>query len=86
MRRVRRRATPSGVGSHGKSERRHLHILVQPVTTALVAQYGGLRSEQLQVKIMTTGEPPDPAEVERFCTDARQRFAALRDDADGSPA
>jgi diadenosine tetraphosphate (Ap4A) HIT family hydrolase len=74
------------VWSHGKSERRHLHILVQPVTTALVAQYGGLRSEQLQVKIMTTGEPPDPAEVERFCTDARQRFAALRDDADGSPA
>jgi hypothetical protein len=27
---------------------------------------------------MTTAEPPDPAEVERFCTDARQRFAAGR--------
>ena len=55
---------------------RHLHILVQPVTTALVAQYGGLRSEQLQVKIMTTGEPPEDAEVEKFCADARQRFAS----------
>jgi len=64
------------VWSHGRTERRHLHILVQPVTTALVAQYGGLRSEQLQVKIMTTGEPPDPGDIERFCADARQRFAA----------
>src|SRR5262249_57277976 len=64
------------VWSHGRTERRHLHILVQPVTTALVAQYGGLRSEQLQARLMTTAEPPDPAEVERFCADARQRFAA----------
>ena len=64
------------VWSHGRSERRHLHILVQPVTTALVAQYGGLRSEQLQARVMATGEPPDPAAVERFCADARQRFAA----------
>ncbi|HEX3482079.1 MAG TPA: hypothetical protein VHT91_43995 [Kofleriaceae bacterium] len=62
--------------SHGRTERRHLHILVQPATTALVAQYGGLRSEQLQARLMTTAEPPDPAEVERFCADARQRFAA----------
>lgn len=61
--------------SHGKTERRHLHILVQPVTAALVAHHGGLRSEQLQVKIMTTGEPPDAADIERFCADARQRFA-----------
>ena len=63
------------VWSHGRTERRHLHILVQPVTAALMAQYGGLRSEQLQVKIMTTGEPPEDAEVEKFCADARQRFA-----------
>jgi hypothetical protein len=48
------------------------------VTTALVAQYGGLRSEQLQARLMTSAEPPDPAEVERFCADARQRFAAGR--------
>jgi ATP adenylyltransferase len=65
------------VWSHGRTERRHLHILVQPATAALVAQYGGLRSEQLQVKIMTTHEPPAPAEVERFCAEARRRFAAL---------
>lgn len=65
------------VWSHGRTERRHLHILVQPVTAALVAQYGGLRSEQLQVKIMTTHEPPAPAEVERFCAETRERFATL---------
>jgi ATP adenylyltransferase len=64
------------VWSHGRTERRHLHILVQPVTSALVAQYGGLRSEQLQARLMTTGEPPDPADVERLCADARQRLAA----------
>lgn len=64
------------VWSHGRTERRHLHILVQPVTAELVAQYGGLRSEQLQVKIMTTGEPPDPAEVERFCAEVRRHLAA----------
>jgi diadenosine tetraphosphate (Ap4A) HIT family hydrolase len=66
------------VWSHGRTERRHLHILVQPVTTALVAQYGGLRSEQLQARLMTTAEPPDPGEVERFCADARRHFAAGR--------
>ena len=64
------------VWSHGRTERRHLHILVQPVTTALVAQYGGLRSEQLQARVMATGEPPDPADVEQLCAEARQRFAA----------
>lgn len=68
------------VWSHGATARRHLHMLVQPVTAALVAQYGGLRSEKLQVQIMTTGEPPDPAEIERFCADARPRFAPRRID------
>jgi ATP adenylyltransferase len=72
------------VWSHGRTERRHLHILVQPVTTALVAQYGGLRSEQLQARLMTTSEPPAAAEVERFCADARQRFAARRFEPDPS--
>ncbi|HEX3761829.1 MAG TPA: hypothetical protein VHW23_24185 [Kofleriaceae bacterium] len=66
------------VWSHGRTERRHLHILVQPVTAALVAQYGGLRAEQLQARLMTTAEPPDLTEVERFCADARQRFAIGR--------
>jgi diadenosine tetraphosphate (Ap4A) HIT family hydrolase len=70
------------VWSHGRTERRHLHILVQPVTATIVAQYGGLRSEQLQARMMTAGEPPDPAEIERFCAAARQGFltAAPRHD------
>jgi diadenosine tetraphosphate (Ap4A) HIT family hydrolase len=73
------------VWSHGRAERRHLHILVQPVTAALVAQYGGLRSEQLQARIMATGEPPDPTEVERFCAQARQQFADRGTEPDPSP-
>jgi diadenosine tetraphosphate (Ap4A) HIT family hydrolase len=64
------------VWSHGPTERRHLHILVQPATAAVVAQYGGLRSEQLQAKILTAGTSLAAAEVERFCQDARRRFAA----------
>jgi ATP adenylyltransferase len=64
------------VWSHGRAERRHLHILVQPVTSAIVAQYGGLRSEQLQAKMLKTAEPLDATEVERFCVDARRQFAA----------
>jgi diadenosine tetraphosphate (Ap4A) HIT family hydrolase len=34
--------------SHGAAVRKHLHIAVQPVTAAVVARYGDLRSEQLQ--------------------------------------
>jgi ATP adenylyltransferase len=65
------------VWSHGRTERRHLHILVQPATTAVVGQYGGLRSEQLQARMLKTAEPLQADEVERFCLEARQRFAAL---------
>ncbi|MEU4765599.1 hypothetical protein AB0H12_20310 [Actinosynnema sp. NPDC023794] len=64
--------------SHGPAARRHSHIAVQPVTAELVARYGGLRSEQLQARMMDSGEEPDPAEVERFCAEARQVFATLR--------
>jgi ATP adenylyltransferase len=63
------------VWSHGRTERRHLHILVQPVTAAIVAQYGGLRAEQLQARLMATGAPPDPADVEQFCLAARSHLA-----------
>jgi diadenosine tetraphosphate (Ap4A) HIT family hydrolase len=63
--------------SHGAAERRHLHILVQPATSAIVARYGGLRSEQLQAKLLRTAQPLEPSEVERFCIDARRHFAAL---------
>jgi ATP adenylyltransferase len=65
------------VWSHGRAERRHLHILVQPVTTAVVTEYGGLRSEQLQARMLKTAEPLQAADVEPFCLEARRRFAAL---------
>ena len=64
------------VWSHGRAERRHLHILVQPITTAVVAQYGGLRSEQLQARMLKTAKPLEAADVELFCAAARPRFAA----------
>ncbi|MFE9743525.1 HIT family protein [Saccharothrix saharensis] len=64
--------------SHAPGARRHLHIAVQPVTAELVARYGGLRSEQLQARMMASGEEPDPGEVERFCAEARRVFTTLR--------
>ncbi|MER5262353.1 hypothetical protein ABTZ99_09765 [Actinosynnema sp. NPDC002837] len=66
--------------SHGPAARRHLHIAVQPVTAELVARYGGLRSEQLQARMMDGGQEPDRAEVEEFCAEARRVFAAIRRD------
>ena len=65
------------VWSHGRAERRHLHILVQPITTAVVTQYGGLRSEQLQARMLKTAPPLDAAAVEPFCAAARRLFDAL---------
>jgi ATP adenylyltransferase len=63
--------------SHGRDERKHLHIAVQPVTTAVVARYGGLRSEQLQARMMAGGDEPDIADVERFCEQARELFRTI---------
>jgi ATP adenylyltransferase len=60
--------------SHGADVRKHLHFAVQPVTTAVVARYGGLRSEQLQARMLADGDGPDAAEVERFCERARALF------------
>jgi len=62
---------------HGASTRKHLHFAVQPVTAAVVARYGGLRSEQLQARMLASGEQPDPADVERFCDQARALFQAI---------
>lgn len=46
--------------SHGRSARKHLHIAVQPVTAEVRARYGGLRSEQLQTRMLADGdELPD---------------------------
>ena len=63
--------------SHGAMARKHLHIAVQPVTTAVVARYDGLRSEQLQARMMASGDEPDTAAVERFCHQARELFRTI---------
>ena len=66
--------------SHGQALRKHLHFVVQPVTTALVERHGGLRSEQLQAVMFRSGTDPDPTEVEQFCRQARDLFASWPDD------
>lgn len=63
--------------SHGTNGRKHLHIAVQPVTAGVVARHGGLRSEQLQARMLASGEEPDIAAVERFCAQARELFRRL---------
>ncbi|MFI5734264.1 HIT family protein [Kribbella sp. NPDC051587] len=60
--------------AHGDNGRKHLHIVVQPVTSAVVAQYGGERSEQLQALMLRSGNELDRSEVEQFCTRAAERF------------
>ena len=63
--------------SHGVEARKHLHLAIQPVTADVVARYGGVRSEQLQARMLASGDEPDVADVKRFCRQARERFRAL---------
>ncbi|MEU2867210.1 HIT family protein [Streptomyces mirabilis] len=63
--------------SHGPDTRKHLHIAVQPVTAEVRARYGGLRSEQLQARMLADGDEPDITEVEQFCARARELFRAI---------
>jgi ATP adenylyltransferase len=63
--------------SHGAGARKHLHFAVQPVTTALVARYGGIRAEQLQARMLASEDEPDPADVKLFCDRAREFFRAI---------
>jgi ATP adenylyltransferase len=63
--------------SHGAGTRKHLHIAVQPVTAAVVARHGGLRSEQLQARMLASGDEPDIADVKRFCDQARELFRTI---------
>jgi len=63
--------------SHGAAARKHLHFAVQPVTAAVVARYGGLRSERLQAHMLASGGELDTAEVERFCERAGELFRAI---------
>jgi hypothetical protein len=65
--------------SHGRDARKHLHIAVQPVTAEVRARYGGLRSEQLQARMLADGDEPDITEVEQFCERARELFRAITD-------
>ncbi|MEV7869718.1 hypothetical protein AB0P17_27350 [Streptomyces sp. NPDC088124] len=65
--------------SHGRDARKHLHIAVQPVTAAVRARYGGLRSEQFQARMPADGDEPDIAEGEQFCERARELFRAITD-------
>ncbi|MGN5376554.1 hypothetical protein ACQ4WX_00215 [Streptomyces lasalocidi] len=65
--------------SHGRDARKHLHIAVQPVTADVRARYDGLRSEQLQARMLADGDEPDTTEVEQFCERARELFRAIAD-------
>ncbi len=57
--------------------RKHLHFVVQPVTAAVVARYGGMRSERLQARMLADGSEPGIADVERFCERARELFQVV---------
>lgn len=63
--------------SHGNGLRKHLHIVVQPITADLVSKFGGARSEQLQAHMFEAGESPDLALVEAFANRARSAFDTL---------
>jgi hypothetical protein len=63
--------------SHGRDARKHLHIAVQPVTAEVRARYGGLRSEQLQARMLADGDEPDATDVEQFCERARELFRTI---------
>ncbi len=60
--------------SHGDGFRRHLHVVMQPVTADLVQRFDGARSEHLQALMMARGETPPGPEVEAFCDRARLAF------------
>ncbi|MFJ3773891.1 hypothetical protein ACIPX0_19575 [Streptomyces sp. NPDC090075] len=49
------------------------------MTTEVRARYGGLRSEQLQARMLADGDEPDSTEVEQFCERARELFRAITD-------
>ncbi|MEV8022350.1 hypothetical protein AB0O76_39830 [Streptomyces sp. NPDC086554] len=55
------------------------HIAVQPVTAEVWARYGGLRSEQLQARMLADGDEPDVTKVRQFCERARELFRAITD-------
>ena len=44
---------------------------------AVADLYGGLRGEQIQARMLASGEEPDAADVERICARARQLFLEM---------
>jgi len=64
------------VWSHGGNEAKHLHWIIQPVTTETVQRYGGLHSEALQAAMVVADEYPDATAVEEFCDQARRALEA----------
>jgi hypothetical protein len=70
--------TYSCLWSHGPGVRKHLHFAVQPATAAVVARYDGLRSGQLQARMLAGGNEPSIRDVERFCGQARELFRLPR--------
>ncbi|MBA8793966.1 diadenosine tetraphosphate (Ap4A) HIT family hydrolase [Friedmanniella endophytica] len=63
--------------AHGSDGRKHLHIVVQPVTAETVREYGGARSEQLQALMLEGGVVADRADIVDFCETARAVFARV---------
>jgi diadenosine tetraphosphate (Ap4A) HIT family hydrolase len=60
--------------SHGRSEEKHLHWIIQPVITETVQRHGGRRSEALQAAMFEAGEYPENSAIEEFCAQARLTF------------
>jgi ATP adenylyltransferase len=54
-----------------------LHFAVQPVTAAVLTRYGGVRAEELQARMLASGDEPDAAEVGRLCERARELFQVI---------
>jgi diadenosine tetraphosphate (Ap4A) HIT family hydrolase len=59
--------------SHAGGEPVHIHYVVQPVTHALMDEYGA-HGPVLQVAMFGAGEQPPEAEVEAFAARARALF------------
>lgn len=60
--------------SHAGRVPGHLHVVVQPATTAALDAAGG-HGPALQVAQLAAAVPPDPEAVEEFCRRARAAFA-----------
>jgi diadenosine tetraphosphate (Ap4A) HIT family hydrolase len=65
--------------AHAGGEPVHVHYVVQPVTAALMAEYGA-HGPRLQVAMFDRGREPPTKDVEAFAERARTAFARLESD------